>query len=117
MRSLESLFIIALIFYTFVIWLHQIRHRFHPWMVWLFGIALVTDTSGTVLLCIIAANRWEFSLHTVSGLVSLTIMALHFFWAILANTIHGRFEDYFKRFSLYAWGIWLTAFISGLPLY
>lgn len=115
MRPLELLFVVALLLYSFVIWSHQFKKRFSPWMVWLFGIGLAADVSGTVFLCVAAASRWRFTLHTVSGLVSLLIMALHFGWALLAVTFGGRFEAYFKRFSLTAWGLWLTAFVSGIP--
>ena len=117
MRLLELLFAVALVLYTFVIWRHRLKHEFRSWMVWLFGIGLAADISGTVFLCIAAADSWKFSLHTISGFVSLVIMALHFSWAVLAKTIHGRFENYFNRFSFRAWLIWLVAFFSGLPLY
>jgi uncharacterized repeat protein (TIGR03987 family) len=86
-------------------------------MIWLFGIGLAADMSGTFILCgVVAADKWEFSLHIVSGLISLIIMTIHFGWAVLAKTIHGRFENYFNRFSVYAWFIWLVSFLSGIPL-
>lgn len=115
MRPLEALFVVALLLYSFVIWSHQIKKRFSPWMVWLFGIGLVADTSGTVFLCVAAASRWTFTVHTISGLVSLLIMALHFGWALLSITLGGKFEAYFKRFSVFAWLLWLVAFVSGIP--
>ena len=117
MRPLEMLFVVALVLYSFVILQHRFKHKLHPWMVWLFGIGLAADISGTVFLCIVAADSWKFSLHTISGFVSLVIMALHFSWAVLAKTVHGKFENYFNRFSFRAWLIWLVAFFSGFPLY
>ena len=109
------LFVVALLLYSFVIWFHQFRKSFSPWMVWLFGIGLATDVSGTVFLCVAVASRWVFSLHTYFGLVSLLIMALHFVWALLSVTYGGKFESYFKRFSVLAWFLWLIAFVSGIP--
>lgn len=109
------LFVVALLLYSFVIWSHQLTKSFSLWMVLLFGIGLTADASGTVLLCVAAASRWVFTLHTISGLVALLIMALHFVWALLSVKFGGKFEAYFKRFSVLAWFIWLTAFVSGLP--
>lgn len=117
MRSLELLFVAALILYTLVIWVHRIQHRLYGWMIWLFGAGLLADISGTIFLCAISAVSWKFTLHTVSGFVSLIIMALHFSWAFLAHAAHGKFEAYFNRFSVYAWLLWLVAFISGIPLH
>lgn len=118
MRPLEFLFIIALVLYTFVIWAQRVKHTLRPWMVWLFGAGLTADVSGTVFLCgAMFTVQWTFTLHTVSGLVSLMIMALHFLWALFALRARGKFETYFDRFSVYAWCLWLVAFISGIPLH
>jgi len=115
MHPLEWLFVVALLLYSFVIWSHQFKKSFSPWMVWLFGIGLAADMSGTAFLCVAAASRWVFNLHTVSGLASLVIMALHFGWALLSIILGGRFEVYFKHWSIVAWFIWLIAFVSGIP--
>ena len=116
MRPLELLFVVALILYSSVIWLHKLHHKLYLWMVLLFGIGLAADVSGTVFLCMTAGARWRFTLHTVSGLVSLVIMALHFAWALLAVRGVGTSREYFDRFSVYAWLLWLVSFISGIPL-
>ena len=113
---LEILFLVALFLYSGAIWSHRIRKRLRPWMVWTFGLGLATDLGGTVLLCVMSATRWQWSLHAISGLVSLAIMALHFAWAVTALRLEGRSEAYFDRFSVWAWAIWLVAFASGIPL-
>ncbi|MBI2068535.1 MAG: TIGR03987 family protein [Candidatus Yanofskybacteria bacterium] len=115
MRPFETFFVVALLLYSFVIWSHRIKKRFSPWMVWLFGAGLAADVSGTVFLCVATASGWTFSVHAISGLISLLIMALHFIWALLSITLGGKFEDYFKRFSVLAWFLWLIAFVSGIP--
>lgn len=84
-------------------------------MVTVFGLGLLADSAGTIFLCAMTAARWQFTLHTISGLVSLLIMALHFVWTLLAVKRGGAFENYFNRFSIYAWLIWLAAFVSGIP--
>ena len=115
MYPLEILFFIALLLYSFVIWSHQLTKTLSSGMVWMFGIGLAADVSGTVFLCIAAASEWTFTLHTVSGLVALLIMSLHFAWVLLSVKFGGKFEAYFKRFSVLAWFLWLTAFVSGIP--
>ena len=116
MHALELLFVVALVLYSLVIWVHRAKKRLSSWMVWLFGAGLTADVSGTIFLCVLTATSWKLTLHTVSGFASLLIMALHFGWALLARTKHGRFESYFNRFSIYAWCLWLVAFVSGIPL-
>lgn len=115
MYSLEWLFVLALALYTLVIWLHKITGRLIVWMVCLFGVGLAADISGTVFLCVVLADKWQWNLHTVSGLLSLGIMAVHFTWAVLANSKEGDWKTYFDRFSVYAWCLWMVSFVSGIP--
>jgi len=115
MRILELLFVGALILYTTVILSHKFRKSLSGWMVWVFGLALTADTAGTIFVCIVAAKRWIWNLHTISGLASLVIMAVHFVWALLAINKKWKFEVYFNRFSIWAWLLWLVAFVSGIP--
>ena len=116
MQSLELLFFLALFLYTFVIWAHKLRAEFRRWMIWTFGIALAADISGTVFLCMTASAQWKWNVHTITGFLSLLIMALHFVWALMAVTAGGRCERHFRRYSTYAWGLWLIAFVSGIIL-
>lgn len=117
MRPLESLFVVALVLYTTVIWTHRIKGNLKPWMVWTFGAGLTADTLGTVLLCGLAITNWSWSLHTVSGLLALVIMALHFAWALHAHLRGGAAAHHFHRFSLYAWVLWLVSFVTGIPVH
>lgn len=114
MRPIEMLFVIALVLYSIAIWSHRFQKTLHPWMIVVFQIGLMADISGTLFLCVAASTKWTWSLHTISGLASLLIMTLHFVWALLAP-INEKLEVYFNRFSIYAWGLWLVAFISGIP--
>lgn len=115
MHSMKILFVAALLLYSLVIWSHQVKKNLRVWMVWLFGIGLAADAGGTVFLCMAAASKWTFTLHTLSGAVSLLIMALHFVWALFSVMFGGRFQVYFNRFSVWAWLLWLVSFISGIP--
>ncbi len=113
---LESLFFVALILYTSAIWSHKIKHKLSLCIVLIFGVALLADISGTVFLCAMYTKKWSFTLHNVSGLLSLFIMAIHFSWAVRAKIYGGTSEEYFNRYSVWAWLLWLIAFISGLFL-
>ncbi|OGN08559.1 MAG: hypothetical protein A3J46_03865 [Candidatus Yanofskybacteria bacterium RIFCSPHIGHO2_02_FULL_41_11] len=115
MQPVEFLFIIALFFYSLVIWWHKARKILTPFMVWLFGIGLIADTAGTIFVCVLATNEWKFNPHTIFGLTAFLIMAAHFLWAILAIKSRGNFEVYFDRYSVKAWFFWLIAFVSGIP--
>ena len=112
MRPLEWLFIIALILYSVSIWADQFAGRLRGWMIISFGLGLSADAAGTVLLCSAAASRWHWNFHTVTGLASLAIMALHFAWALVALSDH-RTAAMFHRWSVAAWALWLCSFFSG----
>ncbi len=116
MRPLESLFVIALLCYSLAIWSHKATHALRAWMVWIFGAGLAADVGGTIFLCATASARLTPTLHTVSGFISILIMALHFSWALIAFMTQGKYEAYFDRFSVYAWCLWLVAFCSGIPI-
>lgn len=116
MRPLEGLFVVALVLYTGVIWTHRFKKHLTGWMVALFGVGLLADVSGTIALCAFSANGWTWTLHTISGLASLLIMGLHFVWA-LWEWAEVRSGSLFQRYSVYAWLLWLVAFISGIPLH
>jgi uncharacterized repeat protein (TIGR03987 family) len=112
-RSLEWLFVVALILYSTAIWSDRLSGSLKKWMIACFGVGLLADVSGTVLLCAPATIAWHFTLHTVTGLLSLLIMALHFVWAVLASKNPTRFGALFHRWSVAAWSLWMVSFLSG----
>lgn len=116
MHVLEFLFFVALCFYSLAIWAHKSQNKLRAWMLLVFWIGLAADITGTIFLCMAATTQWTLSIHTISGFLSLLIMAIHFMWALLAVTIGGRFEEYFNRYSIPAWCIWMVAFVSGILL-
>lgn len=115
MRLPELLFVIALILYTTVIWTHKFKKQLRLWMAVVFGIALAADTIATIVVCVGAQSGWVWNFHTITGLASLLIMVLHFTWAVIAIATRGSLEVYFQKYSIYAWMLWLTAFLSGIP--
>ena len=63
----------------------------------------------------IKATKTNLNIHTVCGFAALIIMFLHLIWAILALIKRGKAQELFSRFSVYAWAVWLVAFITGIP--
>ena len=116
MHYLESLFIIALILYTISIMSHYKKGQFESWMLKTFGFGLLADISGTIFLCVFASHGWQWTLHSISGLLALIIMSIHFAWAYLAFN-DDKYEKIFHKYSIYAWVLWLIAFVSGIPIW
>jgi uncharacterized repeat protein (TIGR03987 family) len=111
------LFVIALLLYSVVIWTHKINKELLYWMMVAFGIAFFLDAFATVVVCANAKAGWTWNLHTITGLASLLIMGLHFVWAVGAYANVGKLGKYFDRYSVYAWVLWLVAFVSGIPIW
>jgi uncharacterized repeat protein (TIGR03987 family) len=105
----------ALLLYSISIWSEKIGRGLKSWMVNIFTCAFSCDLFGTSLMFFLAADRFQFSAHTICGYFALLVMGLHLFWARVALRRHGRAEKYFHRFSIVAWVIWLFAFTSGIP--
>jgi uncharacterized repeat protein (TIGR03987 family) len=112
-RPLETLFFAALALYTVATWADRRKGELRPWMVLVFGSALAADLTGTVLLCAAVTDAWRPTLHMLTGTASLAIMALHFAWALLALRRGGPSEARFRRWSVWAWALWLVSFVSG----
>ena len=114
MRAPESLFLMALAFYTTAIFSSWASRRLARWMIVVFGLGLLADASGTIILCGIG-SRWIWTLHSIAGLAALLIMTLHFVWAALAAKNLGRWYALFHRCSIMAWSVWLLSFVTGIP--
>ena len=107
--------LLALISYTVAVWTERITKKIKFWIVLTFGFGLLCDFVGTSIMFYISEHRFSFSFHSVCGYLALVIMLLHLIWAVLSIKKIGKCEQYFTRFSIFAWIIWLVAFISGIP--
>ena len=105
----------AFVLYTLAVWSEHFSRKLKPWMVAVFALGFVGDLLGTSLMFLRAAEKFTMSVHSLSGSAALLIMFLHLSWAVLALAKRGKAEEYFTRFSRFAWGLWLVAFISGIP--
>jgi uncharacterized repeat protein (TIGR03987 family) len=115
MVRIGSLFMmIALASYTTAVWTERRKKKLMIWMVSIFALGFVCDTIGTSIMFMVSKTKFHLTIHSGFGYVALGIMLLHLIWAILSIQKIGRYEEYFTRFSIIAWGVWLAAFISGV---
>ena len=109
------LILIALALYSVAIWSEKVKKVLEPWMIYVFGTGFVCDLIGTTLM-LVQAEKFQWDVHTICGCAALLIMALHFVWAMYALVKQGKYQKLFSRFSIYAWGVWLLALITGSPI-
>ena len=105
----------ALTLYTFSIFIERHIKRLTLWLVFLFTCGFTSDLIGTSLMFCFAKTKFSIAPHSVCGYLALLIMFCHLIWAILAMKNIKNCQQNFTRFSIYAWAIWIIAFISGIP--
>jgi len=103
----------AWLFYSVAIWTEKFSKKgLLPWMIIVFAIGFACDLVGTSIMA--CHMTWEkFNYHEMVGIPALVLMGLHFTWAIIAYKKHGKYEIYFHKFSLLAWGVWTLSLITG----
>ena len=106
--------ILALTLYSVAIWSEKFINNLLPWMIAVFSTAFTCDLIGTAIM-FFHSSQHSINFHTICGYAALLIMGLHLAWAITAIKKQGRAERLFRSFSIYAWFIWLLAFITGIP--
>lgn len=104
----------ALFFYSLAIGVEQFKKELHAWIVWVFGLGLLCDLTGTIIMGF-QTSVFKLNSHTICGIFALSVMIIHFCWAIKALNSNEKAKKLFTKFSPFAWGIWLTAFITGIP--
>ncbi|MDH4223148.1 MAG: HsmA family protein [candidate division Zixibacteria bacterium] len=108
------LIVAALVLYSTAIWSEKFVKKLKQWMLVLFISGFLCDLTGTSMMYI-KARKIILNIHGGAGLAALVIMFLHLVWAILALKKGGKAQELFSRFSVYAWGVWLIAFFTGIP--
>ncbi|MFW0862446.1 MAG: HsmA family protein [Candidatus Komeilibacteria bacterium] len=104
----------ALVFYTVSIWSEKLKKVIKPWMVLMMGVGFACDMVGTTMM-FLRSTTHHINGHTLCGYTALLIMLIHFIWAVMAVENFGKAQQWFNRFSVYAWCLWLVAFVSGIP--
>jgi len=102
----------ALVFYTIAIWSERFKKELKLWMLLVFITAFLCDLGGTSIMFFTSRS---LNLHSISGYTALSIMSAHLWFAIEATRGKTWYAKVFSRYSLYAWLLWLLAFVSGIP--
>jgi uncharacterized repeat protein (TIGR03987 family) len=113
-RSAAVLMVIALACYTTGVWSERVAGRLQPWHAMLFWLGLAADTAGTELMRRYAGG-FTMGLHSITGLLALTVMLIHAGWATVVLR-RGEREALasFHRVSVVVWAVWLIPFFSGM---
>jgi len=110
-----SFIVAALVLYSVGVWAERIKGRLRPWHLVVFWMGLVCDTIGTGAMGELAGGVFQPTLHAVSGLAAIVLMAFHAVWATLVLVRNNqRLIGSFHRFSLVVWSLWLVPFVSGM---
>ncbi len=110
------LFTVAMVFYTWGVWAEKSARRLKPWHMYMFGCGVIVDTIATVLT-FMEIGALVFTPHSIMGFISLTLMAIHFVWAV--RTLKRGDEHAltnFHKLSLIVWSVWMFSYLSGFAL-
>jgi len=103
----------AMVLYSIAIWSEKLTKNLVLWMVVTLATGFLCDLVGTTVMRL-QATKIGFNLHSFWGYTALVVMAVHLAWAILALRQWRQCAIWFKHGSVYAWGLWMLAFISGI---
>lgn len=106
----------AAILYTISILSEKIKKNLEAWMLAVFACGFLCDLGGTILMAALSGTVFPAKPHTFFGYSALLIMAIHLLWAFQAVRGSENQKKRFSRFSLIAWFVWVSAFLSGIPI-
>lgn len=104
---------VAFFLYSVAIWSERCQRKLALWMTVLMAFGFLADSIGTGMMMQLAReNGLRIGVHGCFGYVALAIMFLHLAWA-LGTVFDERWQSYFSRFSVWAWCLWVVAFVIG----
>jgi len=115
-RTAVVLMLAALALYSVGVWATVLAQRLQPWHASCFWAGFLCDSFGTELMRRLA-GEFQWSLHTATGVVALSLMFAHAIWAsVVLVRRNDRAQRTFHRLSVVVWGVWLIPFVTGLIL-
>ena len=108
----------AALAYTIGVWGERLQRQLKRRHVVFFGIGFLCDITGTALMGVIA-QRYDLhnTAHALTGTIAVMLMLIHLLWAIYTLAYgNDQSKRTFSRFSVFVWGIWMLAFLSGMVL-
>ena len=112
--SVTIIITLALIFYSIGVWSERLAGLLKPWHMIFFGLGLICDIWGTVLM-LNFADGLTLDVHGASGLLAILLMIVHGAWAaaVLAKKDEKALSN-FHKFSIAVWIIWLIPYFSPM---
>lgn len=107
--------VMALSFYTIGVFAERKQGRLLWWHAVIFWLGFLCDSLGTSLMSRISGGHFSLTLHGVTGLIAILLMAFHAVWAtIILLKKDQQAQVKFDKFSLWVWVIWLIPFVMGM---
>ena len=105
---------LALVFYSIGVWSERFVRVLKPWHMIFFGLGLICDIWGTVLMLDFSGGL-TLDVHSVSGLIAILLMIIHGAWAgtVLVRKDEKALNN-FHKFSLVVWVMWLIPYFSPM---
>jgi uncharacterized repeat protein (TIGR03987 family) len=104
---------LALLSYTISIW--GVRKTKQPilFQVLLSWVGLIFDTTGTILMALLA-GEWHWNIHGITGILGILAMLVNAIWVSIAfNKKQEMITNNYIKYSLILWIIWLISFVTG----
>ena len=106
-------FSLALLCYSIGVWSERVAKTLKLWHLLFFWLGLLTDTLGTEYVARLVGG-FQFSFHTITGMLGLLLMAVHTIWAtVIVVKKDEKWLHTFHKFSLFVWLIWLIPYFTG----
>lgn len=106
---------LALVFYTTGVFAERKAGTLFRWHAAVFWTGFIFDTTGTTIMGKIAGAGFSVSVHSITGVAALLLMAFHALWAtVILVKGSEKAKKNFHRFSIIVWAIWLVPYIAGL---
>ncbi|MCQ4636989.1 HsmA family protein [Anaerovorax odorimutans] len=106
---------LALTFYTIGVFAERKMGTLLKWHCAVFWLGFLCDSTGTTIMGQLSGNTFSFSLHGITGLIALLLMAFHAIWAtVILIKRDDQAKKTFHKFSIVVWSVWLIPYIVGL---
>ncbi|AOZ72161.1 TIGR03987 family protein [Boudabousia tangfeifanii] len=111
---------LALVAYSFGV-ISEARRKNLFWrdVAW-FGVGLVFDTTGTILMSVMSNNGdkvlapWASSLMSITGSLAIALMAIHILAAVYVLKVRPQARKMFHPVSVAIYVIWLISYLVGM---
>lgn len=105
----------ALVFYTIGVFGERKSHRLKKTHVLIFWLGLLCDTTGTVVMSMIAEGGSGLGVHGITGALAIILMIFHALWATITLCRGSEKQmETFHKFSFIVWLIWLVPYFIGV---